>query len=188
MKMSSISGRGTASCFVITFSWWKSTQNLYHPSFFSTITIGKLQGDLDLSIIPESSISFTASSTNFLLWIGVLCGFNLIARWSPVSILISTIFFCSSTFLFYLSVPVVYFYPNQFVLGASFPCGGRFILCGLHPHSASIFSADSLSKNDQPPHMSNTSEVLFELGPPCLLLLPGKPSGVSQSLCFPGGW
>ena len=98
-KISSISGRGTASSFVIAFSWWKSMQNLCPPSFFSTITIGKLQGDLDLSIIPESIISFIASSTNFLLWIGVLYGLNLTGGWSPVSILISTIFVCPSSLL-----------------------------------------------------------------------------------------
>ena len=64
-KISPISVRGTASSFVIAFSWRKSTQNLWPPSFYSTI--GKLQGDLDLPPRVHHH-----SSTNFLLWIRAL--------------------------------------------------------------------------------------------------------------------
>ena len=50
----------------------ESTQKQCPPSFLSTTTIGKLQGDWDHSITLASNISLTASSTNFLLCIGVL--------------------------------------------------------------------------------------------------------------------
>ncbi|CAE1310114.1 unnamed protein product [Acanthosepion pharaonis] len=59
--MSSISGNGTANGFNIEFSFLKSTQKLCPPR--KPITIGKLQGEIDLSIIPASNISSTASST-----------------------------------------------------------------------------------------------------------------------------
>ena len=56
-SISLITGRGYEFLLVTWFNFRKSTQNLFEPSFLSTMTTGKFHGDLDLLTIPASSIS-----------------------------------------------------------------------------------------------------------------------------------
>lgn len=88
-----ISGRRTANDFEV-FNPLELTQNMCPPFFLSTITIGKLQRDSDLSTIPYSNMSLTASSTSSLLWRSVQYSFNVIGMWLPVSIFILTVCVC----------------------------------------------------------------------------------------------
>ena len=84
-NMSSMAESGQLDFFGMLFSFLKSVQNLLMPSFLSTTTLGKLQGDLDRCII-AANISFTALSSTGCLAKGVLYGLNFIGRWLPVSI------------------------------------------------------------------------------------------------------
>ena len=75
---------GQLDFFQMLFSFHKSVQNLLVPSFLSTITIGKLQGDLGGCLMFAANISFTALSTIGLFTKRVLYGLNLIGEWLSV--------------------------------------------------------------------------------------------------------
>ena len=85
-SISSITGSARAYFFVTLLSALKSTQNLLVPSFFSTKTIGKPHGLLDLSIMPACIILSIAKSTIFLCLSGVRYGRLFMGSCVPVSI------------------------------------------------------------------------------------------------------
>ena len=71
-NISSITSSGQPDLLQMRLSFLKSVQNLFDPSFLSTTTIGKLQGDLEGCIILAASISSIALSTVALFEKGVL--------------------------------------------------------------------------------------------------------------------
>ena len=71
-NISSITGSGQLDLLQMRLSFLKSVQYLFDPSFLSTTTIGKLQGDLEGCIILAASISSIALSTVALFEKGVL--------------------------------------------------------------------------------------------------------------------
>ena len=77
-SISSITGNGQLDILEMRLSFLKFLQNPFEPSFLSTITIGKLHGDLECQITLAPNISSTALSTIGILVKGVLYSFNFI--------------------------------------------------------------------------------------------------------------
>ena len=71
-NISSITGSGQHDLLQMRLSFLKSVQNPFDPSFLSTTTSGKLQGDPEGCIILAASISSVALSTVALFEKGVL--------------------------------------------------------------------------------------------------------------------
>lgn len=80
--------------------WYYSKLGRWHNlcplPFFITTTMGKLQGDHNLSTISASNITWIDYSTNSL-WMGVLYSFNFTGGWSPESLFILKVWILSSS-------------------------------------------------------------------------------------------